>query len=363
MAAVLVGGLAALAQGSAGGNGGNGGAAPAPRRPVHVTVNGVAVRLPPGQATVVHALEATGEMPRDGALRAVVSGTALDPYFDRATVLVDGQPVSMDARLSGADRIEVRHGTDRVEDTTTREVALAYPNQDKVGQPGWLAGSEGLAEEVYGVTSGEVVSRRVVREPVAAREIPKPATVSAGTRVFLTFDDGPDPTYTPQVLDVLRAHGVRATFCMVGRYALASPGLVQRIRDEGHALCNHTASHAALDTLSTARVEAEVSGGSDAIASAAGVRPGLIRFPYGRRSAIADEVINRFGLQVLPWTVDPSDYTQPGTATIVSRVNQSARPGGIVLLHDGGGNRSQTVAALPAIIESLRGAGYEFGTP
>jgi peptidoglycan/xylan/chitin deacetylase (PgdA/CDA1 family) len=93
------------------------------------------------------------------------------------------------------------------------------------------------------------------------------------------------------------------------------------------------------------------------------VSPTLFRLPYGRNSAAAQDVIGRMGLRLLGWNVDPSDYTRPGAQAIASRVNAQARPGGIVLLHDGGGDRSQTLAALPLIIASLRAAGYTFGTP
>jgi len=93
------------------------------------------------------------------------------------------------------------------------------------------------------------------------------------------------------------------------------------------------------------------------------VRPTLFRFPYGRTSATANGVVARLGLRVLGWTVDPSDYTRPGTDTIISRVAAAVKPGSIILFHDGGGDRSQTVAAVTSLITSLRAAGYTFGTP
>jgi peptidoglycan/xylan/chitin deacetylase (PgdA/CDA1 family) len=331
--------------------------------PVRVTVNATQIALPPKDATTQQAIARARVVPRPGVLRAVVSGTVLDPVHDPAVVLVDGEPAALDAHLRRGAAIVIRNGTDTVEPTLTREVVVPYPDQDKVATGRWLPGVEGLIVEVYGERSGEVVERRVEREPVPAREIPRPATVSAGSKVFLTFDDGPDPTYTPQVLDVLRAQGVRATFCMVGRYARARPDLVQRVRDEGHVLCNHTENHASLDKLSSAGVEAEIRGGAASIASAAGSAPTLFRLPYGATNAVVDEVINRLGVRVLGWNVDPSDYTRPGALVIQARVSAQVRPGAIVGLHDGGGDRSQTVAALPLMIASLRDAGYTFGTP
>jgi peptidoglycan/xylan/chitin deacetylase (PgdA/CDA1 family) len=334
-------------------------------RSVMVRVDGQAVRFAPARAshaTLAVALQRAGITPYDGVLKSAGTATVLDPFYDLAVVTVNGVAVSMDARLHRHAQIVVDNGTDAVEPTAVRTVPIPYPNQDKVGL-GWLPGAEGLAEEVYGTISGEIVSRRVIREPVAAREQVLPAMVSAGSAVFLTFDDGPDPTWTPRVLDVLRAAGIKATFCMIGRYVRAYPDIARRVVAEGHTLCNHTDTHASLDRLSAAGVEAEIQTAGDSIQAATGVRPTLFRFPYGRTSPTAYGVVARLGLRVLGWTVDPSDYTRPGTDTIITRVAQAVKPGSIVLLHDGGGDRSQTVAAVAALINSLRAAGYTFGTP
>ena len=183
-------------------------------RGVSVRVNGDPVRLGSTRATLAIALARAGIDPHDGVLRSAGTATVLDTLYDPAVVTVDGIAVSMDARLRRHARIVVDNGIDAVEPTATRTLPIPYPNQDKVGQPGWIAGAEGEAEEVYGTVSGEVISRRVTREPVAAQQVVVPAAVSAGSSVFLTFDDGPDPTWTLRVLDVLRAAGIKATFCI-----------------------------------------------------------------------------------------------------------------------------------------------------
>lgn len=327
-----------------------------------VVVAGAPTRLPVKHATAAKALARVGIVPRDGVLRAAATGAVVDPLYDHGYVLVNGRPASMDTRLKQGWRVDVHDGTDAVEAVATREVVLPYDNQDKAGQPGWLPGSEGLAEETYGEVSGEVVSRTVLKAPVAALEV-RVATVSAGSSVFLTFDDGPDPTWTPQVLDVLAKHGVKATFCMVGRYAKANPGLVQRVVAEGHTLCNHTQNHAALDALPADGVETEIATAQASISGAAGTAPAVFRIPYGRGSATVSAVAGKLGLSILGWNVDPSDYTRPGTDQIVARVSQAMRPGAIVLMHDGGGDRSQTVAALDRLIPMLKAAGYSFGRP
>jgi peptidoglycan-N-acetylglucosamine deacetylase len=340
------------------------GAAAPGTRPAALTVlvDGTRTTVPARRPTAARALARAGVVPYDGVLRSAATGAVIDPLYDHAYITVNGRPASMDTRLRRGARVDVVNGHDAVEETATREVVIPYANADKVGQPGWLPGSEGLASEVYGVTSNEVVSRTVLREPVAAIEV-RVATVSAGSSVFLTFDDGPDPTWTPQVLDVLKANGVTATFCMVGRYARANPDLVRRIVAEGHTLCNHTQNHAALDTLSADAVEAEIAGASASISGAAGVGPKVFRIPYGRSNATVLAVAAKLGLPILGWNVDPSDYSRPGTDAIVARVSQAVKPGAIVLMHDGGGDRSQTVAALQRLIPALRAAGYTFGHP
>ena len=327
-----------------------------------VLVDGARTQVPAARPTAAGALARAGVVPHDGVLRSAATGAVVDALYDHGYITVNGRPASMDTRLRRGWRVDVVNGVDAVEDTATREVAIPYANADKVGEPNWLPGAEGLASEVYGVVSGEVVSRTVLREPVAAVEV-RVAMVSAGSSVFLTFDDGPDPTWTPQVLDVLKANGVKATFCMVGRYARANPDLVRRVVAEGHTLCNHTQNHASLDTLSADAVEAEIGGASASISAAAGVGPKVFRVPYGRSTATVLAVAAKLGLPILGWNVDPSDYTRPGTDVIVARVSQAVRPGAIVLMHDGGGDRSQTVAALGRLIPALRAAGYTFGTP
>jgi len=334
-----------------------------PARTLPVRVDGEPIRLGVARATLAQALRRAGIDPHDGVLRSAGTATVLDPLHDPAVVTVDGAAVSMDARLRRHARVVVENGTDTVEPIDTRTVAIPYPDQDKVGQPGWVAGAEGQAEEVYGTISGEVLSRRVTRDPVAAQQVVVPAAVSAGSSVFLTFDDGPDPTWTLRVLDVLRAAGIKATFCMIGRYVRAYPDVARRVVADGHTLCNHTDSHASLDRLGGGAVETEIQTAGDSIQAVTGVRPTLFRFPYGRTSGTANSVVARLGLRVLPWNVDPSDYTRPGTDTIITRVVQAVKPGSIVLFHDGGGDRSQTVAAVTALIASLRAAGYSFGTP
>jgi peptidoglycan-N-acetylglucosamine deacetylase len=183
--------------------------------------------------------------------------------------------------------------------------------------------------------------------------------------VALTFDDGPSPTHTPRVLDILDAHDVKATFCVVGANATAHPGLVRDIVARGHALCDHTATHDLhLPDRDDARIDAEIGGALAAIhAAAPDVEVLFYRAPGGNFAKNVVTAAAGYELEPLGWSIDPRDWTEPGAAAIRTAVVDGVVPGSIVLLHDGGGDRSGTVAALEGIVTALRDAGYEFVIP
>ncbi|MDR7037745.1 peptidoglycan/xylan/chitin deacetylase (PgdA/CDA1 family) [Methylobacterium sp. BE186] len=181
-------------------------------------------------------------------------------------------------------------------------------------------------------------------------------------KIALTFDDGPDPTWTPQVLAVLKAEGVKATFFELGEMVNAYPEQSRAVLADGHQLANHTFDHQDLALLSDAQIQTEIQNTQNAIFNTTGTRPVYLRPPYGSIDQQAETIIERDGLKTVLWTVDPEDWNTPGTNTIIQRVMSQASDNGIILMHDGGGNRSQTVDALDNIIDGLRAQGYEFVT-
>ena len=183
-----------------------------------------------------------------------------------------------------------------------------------------------------------------------------PGAPADGRVVALTFDDGPDPTWTPQVLDVLASRGVTATFFMVGRSAAAHPDLVRRVAAAGHAIGGHTWDHA--DLTRTRDFDGQVDRANDLLASLTGRPVTCVRPPYGASNASVVQRLADRGLTTALWSVDPQDFRRPGAATIAQRALAGLRPGAVILIHDGGGDRSQTVAALPQIIDGVRAAGY-----
>ncbi|GEM_PF-2523833 len=201
--------------------------------------------------------------------------------------------------------------------------------------------------------------------PAGAARVPATGVISSGPVgrpvVALTFDDGPSP-YTPGVLKVLRAFHVPATFFIVGFHVPVFPNYLKAEVRAGEEIGNHTYSHLDLKSLSTPAVVAQLQRDQATIHGVAGVRPHWFRPPYGD---VDDRIIGiaaSLGLRTVTWSVDPSDWTLPGKSLIVSRVVDNVQPGSIVILHDGGGDRSETVGALPTIIRDLRSRGYRFGT-
>lgn len=187
--------------------------------------------------------------------------------------------------------------------------------------------------------------------------------------VALTFDDGPDPEYTPQILRILREHGVHATFFVVGARAAQEPALVRQIRADGDEIGVHTFTHPDLATVDTARITDELALTQRVIAGSAGVLTHLLRPPY---SSTTEAVTSREwpsirqaaiqGYAVVLSTQDTRDWAAPGVAAIASAGIPSRGRGGIVLMHDGGGDRDQTVAALPLLLDELQRQGYSLGT-
>ncbi|WP_456825754.1 glycosyltransferase [Cellulomonas sp. P5_E12] len=187
--------------------------------------------------------------------------------------------------------------------------------------------------------------------------------------VALTFDDGPDRRWTPQILDILAREHVPATFFVVGSHAVAEPELLRQVVAAGHELGEHTWSHADLSTVPAWRANLELSLGQLGLAGEAGVSTSLLRPPYSSSPQDLDaaelQAVQRAadaGYLVVLADRDTKDWSRPGVAQIVADGSPTGTEGQIVLLHDGGGDRSETVAALPDLIEHYRAAGYRFTT-
>jgi peptidoglycan-N-acetylglucosamine deacetylase len=182
-----------------------------------------------------------------------------------------------------------------------------------------------------------------------------------GRDIALTFDDGPGP-YTPQVLSILERFHVRATFFAIGKMERYFSASTVREIEDGDAIGDHTESHPALATLSAHDQREQLLEQIARIELLGGKRPVLFRPPYGSFNATTMRELGALHLLMVLWSVDTGDYLQPGVPAIVNRALAGAHPGAIILMHDAGGTREQTIAALPQIIQGLHDRGYRLVT-
>jgi peptidoglycan/xylan/chitin deacetylase (PgdA/CDA1 family) len=175
--------------------------------------------------------------------------------------------------------------------------------------------------------------------------------------VALTFDDGPSP-WTPKLVKALRRVHAHATFFPVGYAIQRYPRYLTLLRRRGFTIGDHTMNHPQLGRLSGPRQIPEIDGQARLLRSAKVPYPRLFRPPYGSFDKNTLGLLQERRMLMVLWSVNPEDYYRPGSKVIVARVLEAVRPGAIVLMHDGGGDRSQTVAAVPRIVRKLRRRGY-----
>ena len=180
--------------------------------------------------------------------------------------------------------------------------------------------------------------------------------------IALTFDDGPHRKYTAEILDILKDHQANATFFVVGAHVEQNPDLVLRMIDEGHEVANHTYTHNR--NMETSELIAEIRKTHEAIQAITGEQPKLFRPVEGSYTDDQVEAVTKEGYKLVMWSwhLDTLDWKNPGVKKIVSTVTNGAREGNVVLFHDGGGNRQQTVEALKKILPEFEQKGYRFVT-
>ena len=182
----------------------------------------------------------------------------------------------------------------------------------------------------------------------------------------LTFDDGPNEIYTPQLLDILAHKEVKATFFLLGKHVERYPEIVKRIHSEGHEIGNHSFNHSFLPLYTKRYIKRQIESTSSLIEKTVGLRPSYFRPPMGLFSPFELDAVSESGMTAVVGEVYPRDPYKPGTDKIVERVLSRIEPGSIIILHDSGTfgkiDRSQTIAAVPIIIDRLRDRGYRFLT-
>ncbi len=215
-----------------------------------------------------------------------------------------------------------------------------------------------------GESPSKEANEQVVTDYKIDRKIYYNGKKEDGKQAALTFDDGPDKIATPQVLEILKRHNVKATFFMLGTQVEANPKMVKRIVDEGHVIGNHSWSHPNLAKNTMQEVKKQINDTQDILEDITGIRPILFRPPYGNLTKEQQDVVFDMGLAVVNWSVDTLDWKGVSSEEIVETVHKEIWPGGIILQHNSGGkdNRANTIGALETIITELKEKGYSFVT-
>jgi peptidoglycan/xylan/chitin deacetylase (PgdA/CDA1 family) len=290
----------------------------------------------------------------------VAAGKGMPPV-----IMFDGRAVGSEARVYNGVTVTSTRGDDVGERVVDAFVAIEPPLQELgSGTDSALqqVGSAGLMRARIGEVSHAVVATStLLREPVPM--VVQRRAFPPGTKlVALTFDDGPWPGQTQRVLQILAAENVKATFFMMGMLVQREPSLAKRVVAEGHLAANHTQGHRLLGHATPAQVVYEMATGEATIRRYTGVEPTWFRAPGGTVTPAVKQQAKSIGERIAGWTVDTMDWKKPPAYQIVKRVVGGVRPGAIVLMHDGGGDRKQTIDALPNTIKQLKAMGYTFVT-
>jgi peptidoglycan/xylan/chitin deacetylase (PgdA/CDA1 family)/sulfur carrier protein ThiS len=314
------------------------------RSRVTVVIDGTAEHVATG-STLARATQRLGLHPRAGNLLDV-EGDVLRRGVFPGRLRVNGRHVPSSTSLHDGDRIELVAGRNRVE-RREREIR-SVPGGIPANPQSRVERTAGVEVVVRGAISRKLVSSRF-------RTVDGPTTVERA--VALTFDDGPSPTDTPRVLEVLHRMHARATFFVIGFLVDAYPEIVTREHEAGMAIGNHTYNHPEVppfNQLPRRLLEDEIALGAQSL-SKIGIASGLLRPPAGSSSPNVVRAAEASGERVVLWSVDPVDWPAGVKVKQIKRnVLSAVQPGSIVLLHDGGGDQSATVAALPGIIKGIR---------
>jgi len=278
-------------------------------------------------------------------------------------ITVNGRAAGALALVKRDDSVNFLAGRDRMEPTRTATEAVVLVAQVNGGGEYVIVKSPGKPGEklvARGAISGKIVSALTLSEAqpmVVTRTDVRPEKIIA-----LTFDDGPNPPFTAQIVQTLRDAQATATFFMLGRQVTLYPKPVGKVWKAGFQIANHSFSHRRLDHALEPDLTRELDDTRNLLFSITGVEPKWFRPPYGAESPVLKAVAEAKGYRVVRWNIDTRDWEAANPDDIVNHAVSAAFPGAIVLMHDGGGNRTNTVMALPKIIQALRERGYTFVT-
>jgi peptidoglycan/xylan/chitin deacetylase (PgdA/CDA1 family) len=331
--------------------------------PVHAEVDGVRREVPQG-TTIAELARARFTKGTAGALLSVNGGIIGMASGYPVAYARNGRAVASSQRVYEGDVVTSRSGANRTEGVTSARVSID-PTATIEGSGPILKvvrpGKPGTSLVRKGALSGQIVSTKVL---VPAENIVLQASLPSSDAkvVALTFDDGPWPVQTEKILAILSAAGVRGTFFQLGQQAKRYPAISRAVVAGGSVIGNHSWSHPVLTKMRVPNVRRQIADGAAAIKAATGVAPKVFRPPYGaiNRNVWTQAKVEHESIAL--WDVDTLDWTRPGTAKILDNMKRGMGQASIVLMHDGGGDRRQTIAALPLMIDWLKQQGYTFVT-
>lgn len=339
-------------------------------RSVRITVNGSTEHMRV-KSTLADIYEQLGLNTRPGNYVSVGGNLLQEDGGYHYSVTLDGKELSPqeadEYRLRGGEQIAFGDGGDRTEDYDIeyRETQPKLVFEGSVGAVSFIKqwGAVGKQEIRTGKDSGETVDGDWVDELKDCIVVTKNIAPADGQKlVALTFDDGPAATYTEAYLDILAEHDAKATFFNLSSNEEQLPELARKVAESGNQLCSHTNQHLDLTTLGQEELIAEITSARETIASLTGVDTTVIRPPYGSFNQSCWLMSQGAMTVSVLWNQDTVDWSQPGSDAIVENALAGVQPGSIILMHDGGGERSQDIEALPQIIESLQKDGYKLVT-
>lgn len=321
--------------------------------PVRVWVDGESVVLRRGTtaAQAAHMLKLPSEAGNllDVQGRVLRPGEGAGPVFRR-----NGVSVSATTRLHKGDTFNVIPGYDLTEPLReTATVLKTHPPQG-LAEPAVT----GMRRVQVGLLSGKTL----IETTSALATVPAPSGSSRPKALALTFDDGPHPTQTPAILATLNKNNAKGTFFVLASLVRYYPKTLQQTIAGGHEIAIHSYSHANFARLSAAAVNADMARCQSILQPYVHQPLRLVRPPYGSLSAVSRAALKSGGYKIVMWDVDTNDWRRPGADTIYSRIMNGAAPGRIVLCHDGGGPRSQTIAAIARAVPALKARGYQLLT-
>lgn len=338
-------------------------------RQIPITVNGTSMKVSVDM-TLGRLLRDNGDFDAHPGNLVDVAGDMIEKHAGKPIVVsINGAAVRRDAidstTIPQDGMVMVTSGEDVTEDHTVRKETV--PHGESIDIAGGSiqilkqAGKDGVHEYWVGKRSGKHVDKGVTVEPQDTIVVPLNPRPEGKKVIALTFDDGPSK-YSGPILDILKEKGVKATFFDVGEECLSFPDAEKRMLEEGHQVASHSNTHPDMPTLSRDALRAEIIAGFSNMKKASGHVTKVLRAPYGAFGKKQwQETSDLIDMNVL-WDIDTLDWKRPGAKAIHDAAMTGAHNGAIVLMHDGGGDRSQDVEALPGIIDDLKKQGYEFVT-